>query len=336
MPGAAARAFVAFLVALPRLLWRESMVAEGQQFLIAMALYWNLAYVICFASPFFVLAACWANPLVAIPATIAYGLYIRTISRPDMKDGAPWAYFSKCEWGYHAFRRYLRLRLHVSPTLRARPANKQVVIGVHPHGIASDYRILMDGMLYEALPGRSVLALSASVLFCLPIVRELAVWTRCIDARKSVAARAMSKGHSLLVIPGGEHEQIRTQKGKEEVFLAKRMGFVKLALQAGAALVPSYAFGCVDLYDTSDVFHSARETAGVCIPVYWGAVAFLPKRVPINLVMGSPLEVDCATPGQPTDEEVAAAHAAYVGALKKLFDENKAKFGYEDRTLTVT
>jgi len=52
--------------------------------------------------------------------------------------------------------------------------------------------------------------------------------------------------------------------------------------------------------------------------------------------MGSPLEVDCATPGQPTDEEVAAAHAAYVGALKKLFDENKAKFGYEDRTLTVT
>ena len=29
-----------------------------------------------------------------------------------------------------------------------------MVIAVHPHGVASDYRILLDGMLYEALPKR--------------------------------------------------------------------------------------------------------------------------------------------------------------------------------------
>lgn len=134
-----------------------------------------------------------------------------------------------------------------------------MVLAVHPHGVASDYRILLDGMLYYALPKREVLTLSASVLFAIPMVRELALWTRCIDARKSVAARALKK-HSLMVIPGGEQEQIRTVQGREEVFLSKRMGFIKLALEQQAAVVPCYAFGCVDLYATyNDFLFSPRE-----------------------------------------------------------------------------
>ena len=33
------------------------------------------------------------------------------------------------------------------------------------------------------------------------------------------------------------------------MFLKKRLGFIKLAMQHGAAIVPCYAFGTVDLYD---------------------------------------------------------------------------------------
>jgi len=39
--------------------------------------------------------------------------------------------------------------------------------------------------------------------------------------------------------------------------------------------------------------------------------------------------------GQYTDAEVQAAHTAYVGALKKLFDAHKAEFGFGDRELVV-
>lgn len=58
----------------------------------------------------------------------------------------------------------------------------------------------------------------------------------------------------------GEQEQIRTVEGKEEVFLKKRLGFIKLALEQQAAVVPCYAFGCVDLYATyTKLFFSPRE-----------------------------------------------------------------------------
>ena len=46
--------------------------------------------------------------------------------------------------------------------------------------------------------GWEVLTLSASVLFYIPMVRELALWTRCIDARKSVATKALKKKRSFL------------------------------------------------------------------------------------------------------------------------------------------
>ena len=103
---------------------------------------------------------------------------------------------------------------------------------------------------FQALPGRSVLSLAASVLFALPVVRRVALWTRCIDASRSVATRALAQGHSLLVLPGGEREQFQTQRGVESVYLARRRGFLRLALASGARVCPCYSFGAADLYDT--------------------------------------------------------------------------------------
>lgn len=337
-PLVAALSWLAVLT-LPRLLWRQSAAAEGQRFVGALALYWNLIYATCFTSPLLVVYGCYMSRRVFLPLFALYVLWARVLSRAELRSGTPWPAFAQREWGYHAFRRFLQLRIHVSEALQARPVQKPVILAVHPHGVASDYRILMDGMLYSALPGREVLVLSASVLFCIPLVRELALWTRCIDASRPVAARALKNGHSLMVIPGGEMEMIRTVKGRESVCLSTRLGFVKLALQANAALVPCYAFGCVDLYDTYSALHAPREwlrkKLGVCIPLYRGLIGVLPKRKPVDVVLGTPIEPVCAVPGSPSDDEIVAAHGAYVTALRRLFDEHKAEFGYGDRQLEV-
>ncbi|CAJ1403675.1 unnamed protein product [Effrenium voratum] len=311
------------------------------QYVMALGLYWNLVMAICFASPLLITLCCWHQPLIIAP-TLLYMLWARFLSRGDLADGSPWRWFSIQEWGYHAFRRYLRLRIHVHSELSSLPHDRPAVLAVHPHGVASDYRILLDGMLYEALPNREVLTLSASVLFCIPMVRELALWTRCIDARKSVASRALRKGHSVMVIPGGEQEQIRTEQGKEEVFLSKRVGFIKLALEQQSAVVPCYAFGSVDLYATyTKVLFKPREwlrkTLGVCIPVYLGALGFLPLRRPVHLVLGRPLQFSCQQPGKPTDQEVQQAHQQYMDALRSLYEEDSEHFCWlVDGSLVVT
>ena len=62
----------------------------------------------------------------------------------------------------------------------------------------------------------------------------------------------------------------------------------------------------------------------------------MPKRQPNDLVFGEPFEPPCATPGQPTDDEVGAAHAAYIARLRELFDAHKGALGYGDRELIVS
>ena len=340
--SAAVVAACAALVGLPRLLCAlTSPAALPVAHTAALAVYWNLVMAICFLSPIFLGLACYARPPLCA-CVVAWLVWTKVVHRPEMKgEAAPWREFAECEWGYHAFRRFLSLRLHIDDALRARPPEQPVIIGVHPHGIASDYRILMDGMLYSALPGRPVLTLAASVLFHLPLVRELCVWTRCIDASKPVAERALRKRNSLMIIVGGEAEQIGTRYGIEEVVLQNRYGFVKLALAHGCALVPVYCFGCVDCYWTwSNVLRGPREALrkrlGVCLPLYAGSFGVLPLRVPLDMVFGAPLELTPpVTPGKPTEEEVAMAHAQYIAALVALFNQQKSAFGYAERELSV-
>ena len=84
----------------------------------------------------------------------------------------------------------------------------------------------------------------------------------------------------------GEQEQIRTVEGKEEVFLQKRMGFIKLALEQNAAVVPCYAFGCVDLYSTyTNLFFKPREWLRKSLN--WSGLGFMNGGCICQMVIGT-------------------------------------------------
>ena len=57
-----------------------------------------------------------------------------------------------------------------------------------------------------------------------------------------------------------------------------------------------------------------------------------------DLVFGAPIEAQCATPGEPSESEVAAAHATYIAALKALAGRQKgaARLGCGGVTGTST
>lgn len=98
--------------------------------------------------------------------------------------------------------------------------------------------------------------------------------------------------------------------------------------------------------------------------MFWGRFGLpIPREVPVRVVFGAPLsftpsggsdgtcpasdaaaaaatpvatsKTDEASSREVSDEDVRKAHGEYVSALRKLFDDNKARFGYADRELVV-
>merc|ERR1712113_1010016 len=133
---------------------------------------------------------------------------------------------------------------------------------------------------------------------------------------------------SLTIVPGGEREQIECQVGEDAVFLRKRKGFVKLAVEHGVPLVPCFAFGEVDFYTTSNFLLGIRRkiasTLFVAIPIAWGDrwMPWLPRRnVPLTVVIGRPLWPPRG------DDAVEQFHNTYMQALEELHEKHKTKYG---------
>jgi hypothetical protein len=120
----------------------------------------------------------------------------------------------------------------------------------------------------------------------------------------------------------------------ERVYLSRRKGFVKAAIQAGAPLVPVYHLGASQVLSFAGNGSLSRKWR-LTVAAYWGARGLpLPRRHDIISVVGRPLPVvQCDTPDQAT---IDALHARFVEALVRLFDEHKHLLpGWEAKTLEV-
>ncbi|GAX10144.1 hypothetical protein FisN_3Lh339 [Fistulifera solaris] len=282
---------------------------------------------------------------VGLFVILPYYTYILALSRPERKYSARWEWFSRNFPLLQTFRRYLRMKVIVNDKLKDAQSKEhaQFLFAVFPHGCNSDYRIALDGMLFDAVPNvaRNVTSLAATVLFRIPLVRELALWTNCVDASRSVADNLLHKGKSILVLPGGQAEQIHTVYGREIVYLKKRKGFIKLAMTHGVPVVPGYVFGASDYFYTSSFALNFRlwlvKTLGISIPLAFGQyfTPLCPRPVATTIVFGDPIRFTTKIDRQPIVEEVDQAHAQFCLALTCLFDHHKKEFGYGDRVLEI-
>ncbi|CAE8738703.1 unnamed protein product, partial [Polarella glacialis] len=221
----------------------------------------------------------------------------------------------------------------------------QCIVAVHPHGVLSMGHFLVfsgfDAAFDKAAPATCRCALSAGILFRIPLLRELALAWGGVDAHRDIAKRCLSSGLSLSVVPGGEREQLMAQRGStEHLVLKNRQGFVRLALQHGVPLVPVYVFGEAQLFRQSQFLFGFRawiqRNLGVALvmPYGPGGVPCLPfGSTPVRVVVGSPLKVPRLP--QPSPAEIEEHHSRYIRELTDLFERNKVAAGYGDRTLKI-
>lgn len=195
-------------------------------------------------------------------------------------------------------------------------------------------------------PGLTPSLAALKGLFRLPLYREYAmaaglcpVSQRCLDA---VLAR---KSQALLIMVGGAAEALEGTPGCHRVTLRHRRGFVRLALRHGAPLVPVYVFGEQDTFAQPRLAEDSwlrrlqrglKRILGFAPCVFWGrgGLPFLPFRVPLTVVVGSPLEVPRVA--RPSPDLVAQFHQLYVEKLQELFERHKVACGvHPDTQLTI-
>ena len=189
-----------------------------------------------------------------------------------------------------------------------------------------------------------VRTLASSACFRVPLVRHLWWWLGGRHASAASAHALLASGHSVAVCPGGVRECAYLKKGEETIFVTQRAGFVRLALTAGAPIVPVFAFGQTDAYSfalpgpplfpASFVSRAARAVG--CMPLLmWGVGGTpLPRRSPITIVVGRPIGGG-APLAHPSPGLVAATLAKYVAALTALYERHAKAAGAEGVPLRV-
>jgi 2-acylglycerol O-acyltransferase 2 len=91
-------------------------------------------------------------------------------------------------------------------------------------------------------PWRAMFA-GASVLFWVPLLRELLLLAGVRDATRRNILRLLADGRTVAVNPGGIWEMVHSRWGEETIYVQKRLGFVRIAMESGTPLLAAYAFG---------------------------------------------------------------------------------------------
>ena len=226
----------------------------------------------------------------------------------------------------------------------------QYFMAAHPHGTVIFQRTFWRAACLERLFNRPWRMLGASVLFRIPIVREMTLWFGAVDASRSNVERLLRRGVNVVVWPGGLDEA-NSVDDQQTVNLRTRTGFIRLAVKHGASVLPVFVFGELDAVEAVRFLpqpiaawlkRNLRISSNAFIGRYG---SFIPRRVPFNLVLGKPIPTKASPAADARDEasaagvfdaEVDRVHAAYKTELRRLYTEHKARFGYEGRDLVFT
>lgn len=239
-----------------------------------------------------------------------------------------------------AWRMYFCLRVYKETRI---PQTKGVLFTMFPHGVFPLALPIVGGVGKEILPELSAGIPKIAVgnqLFLIPLLGPLLHWIGCISADSQPIREALETGTCLLM-PDGVAGIYHSSREREVLYIQRRKGFIRLALETGALLVPIYCFGHTQLFDVFPNKHhwswlvDLSRRIRFSIVFFLGHVYFppLPRREPITIVIGRPYQLPLIP--EPTEEEVDKVHAQYIERLRDLYERHAAKCGWENKELII-
>jgi len=273
-------------------------------------------------------------------------------SPPEVSGAREWPWFREAGrpiWNLAID--YLKLRLVVdgADDAAAPPAfvaGRATVAGFHPHGIIP----YASGLLAMTAEWRAAFGdvrphmMTDFMTHLLPLMRDLIHWLGGREVSKESIRRALRRREVVMLVPGGQAEIFTTRSWGTRVYLYRaHKGFVRLALQHRARLVPLLSMGEWQLMDNVSWPRTqalSRRLLGFPFPFAPYGAYFLPiprrPRHGLTILIGRPIDYECAQLAEgdsPSDEEVDRAHKLYFDEVRRLFEKHKASCGYPDHQL---
>ena len=218
--------------------------------------------------------------------------------------------------------RYLRLRAEGFENLERGPV---LYVGNHNGGIAGPDISCTLGSLWDARgPEAPLYALAHDFAMTqLPHLGGLIRRFGALRAKPENALRALRAGAQVLVYPGGVIDAFRHARRRDEIVLAARTGFVRVAQSAKVPIVPIVAQGAhrsAYIFSEGEALaallrlrHWARvERFPLALALPWGLtlgpwLPYLPLPFPIQLRVLPPIEAPAGADPERIAEHVRAA-----------------------------
>jgi 1-acyl-sn-glycerol-3-phosphate acyltransferase len=180
-----------------------------------------------------------------------------------------------------------------------------LIVGNHSGGALTMDPIPLITRWIEAWGTETPLyALAYDLLFSMPGIGPLLPRVGCVPASHHNAGRALEKGASVIVFPGGDYEVFRPWRERNQIQFGGRMGFIELALNMGVRVVPMTIHGAHESTFVMTRGHQIAKSIGldrlkvkVC-PITWSipfgpvpaVVPSLPLPTKVTVQLGRPLD----------------------------------------------
>ncbi|KAF5316800.1 hypothetical protein D9619_006738 [Psilocybe cf. subviscida] len=274
------------------------------------------------------------------PFLLVYYLWARYIDKAPIRGGRPNWFRRSRFWRY--FAEYYPASFLKEAEL---PADRPYVFGYHPHGIIgmgalATFATEATGFS-AAFPGIRPHLLTLASNFRVPIYRDILLALGVCSVSKQSCSNILKAGpgSSITIVVGGAAESLSARPGTADLTLRKRLGFIKLAIQHGADLVPVFSFGENDIYEQMPnekgtmIYTFQRKFQsifGFTLPFFHGRgllnynLGLMPYRRRIVSVIGNPIHVEQCD--KPSLEEVMRVQQKYIEELTRIWNTHKDRF----------
>jgi len=235
------------------------------------------------------------------------------------------------------------------------PPDRPYVFGYHPHGIIGMGAIATFATeatgFSKHFPGITPHLLTLGSNFKLPLYRDVMLALGICSVSKRSCSNILKRGpgSAITIVVGGAAESLAAHPGTADLTLRKRLGFIKVAMQHGADLVPVFSFGENDIYQQmpnqkgTTVYTLQKRFQslfGFTLPLFHGRGMFnynlglMPYRRRIVSVVGRPIHVEKCE--KPTIEQVREIQVQYIDELMRIWNTYKDEFAlHRKRELVI-